>query len=364
MIVDGNLSSFEVVSAIGCMAIVPLILTIPTFVCEYFGTSTLLQVVYMSIVMIIYLWGYLKLYSKFKDKDIIDIAEFAGGTPLKYFMMLILILYFLAISIFTLSEFNENIRNILFADAPPAYISLLFMIAVFLGALFGIKGLFHASAIVAPIIVIGFLAMFFGLADNIDFLNFTPIFGNGIKKLFLSGATRFGRYESLIVLSLIAPNIKKLNKTASKAFGLASFFIFITFFLLLGIIPYPSVTENYFPLYEISRLISYGRFIQRVESVFTLIWLVATFLYLTISVLFIVNILKKVFKIEYYKRLIPSVLSIILAVSLMFSSYIDIIKIRNVLFLYITPVFLFLIPFLILVSANAKEAKRRKNETM
>lgn len=362
LIVDGILSSWEAISALGCIAVIPLILTVPTFVCEDFGTGTLIQVLYMTIIMALYLFVYFKLYSKFKNKDIIDISEFVGGKTLKYMITLLIIVYFFSISIFTLSEFNENIRNILFTDAPASYISLLFIAAAFFGALFGIKGLFRVSAVVTPIIAIGFLAMLFSLFDNIDWLNFTPIFGNGIGKIFLNGATRFGRYESLIVFSLIAPNLKNLNKTVGKAFALISFFIIISFFLLLGIIPYPTVTENYFPLYEITRLISYGRFIQRVESIFVLIWLVATFIYLTTAVLFIVNILKKVFKIEYCKRLIPSVLIIILCVSLMLSSYIEIIKIRNIVFLYLTPIFLFLCPLVILIIANIKERKMRKNE--
>lgn len=364
MIVNGTLSTWEAVSALGCIAVIPLILTVPTFVCEEFGTSTLLQVTYMSLIMGIYLLIYFKLYSKFKDKDIFDISESVGGKALKYIMVAIIIGYLFSVSIFTLSELNENMRNILFTDAPSAYISLLFIVAVFFGALFGIKGLFRVSGIVAPIITVGFFAMLFALLDNIDLLNFTPVFGNGISKIFLNGATRFGRYESFIIFSLIAPNLKKLNSTVGKAFALISFFIFIAFFLLLGIIPYPTVTENYFPLYEISRLISYGRFIQRLESIFILIWLVATFIYLTTAVLFIVNILKKEFNLEHYTRLIPSVLMIVLSVSLILSSYIEIVRIRNLLFLYLTPVLLFLFPLVIMIIANIKERKKIKNETI
>lgn len=364
MIVNGTLSSWQAISTLGCVSIIPLILTLPTFACEEFGTGTFLQVVYMTIIMGLFLLLYFKLYSKFKDKDIIDISEMVGGNFLKYVIALLIIGYLFSVSIFTLSEFNENMRNILFSDAPPAYISLLFIIAVFLGALLGIKGVFRVSALVTPIIILGFVAMLLSLLDNIDIMNFTPVFGNGIEKIFLNGATRFGRYESLAVFSLIAPNLKNLNKTIGKTFGLVSFFIIISFFLLLGIIPYPTVTENYFPLYEITRLISYGRFIQRVESIFVLIWLVATFIYLTIAVLFIVNILKKVFNIEYYKRLISPVLIIILSISLMLSSYIQVINMRNILFIYITPFLLFIFPLAILIVANVKEKKGRKNENV
>ena len=44
LIVDGILSSWEAISALGCIAVIPLILTVPTFVGEDVGTGTLIQV--------------------------------------------------------------------------------------------------------------------------------------------------------------------------------------------------------------------------------------------------------------------------------------------------------------------------------
>ena len=155
--------------------------------------------------------------------------------------------------------------------------------------------------------------MFISLLGNIDLTNFTPIFGNGIDKVFLDGTIRFSRYESFALLFLVAPNIKNYGKTIFKSYLMVTFLILISFFLLFGILPFPSVTENYFPLFEISRLVSYGRFIQRVESIFILIWLVATFIYLSIGVTFTANIIKKLFNIKYYKRIIPSVSIIVLS---------------------------------------------------
>ena len=55
---------------------------------------------------------------------------------------------------------------------------------------------------------------------------------------------------------------------------------------------------------------------------------------------------------------------IILSVSLIFSSYIEIVRIRNLLFLYLTPILLFLFPLVIMIIANVKERKKIKNETI
>ena len=70
MIVNGTLSSWQAISTLGCVSIIPLILTLPTFACEEFGTGTFLQVVYMTIIMGLFLLLYFKLYSKFNHRYI------------------------------------------------------------------------------------------------------------------------------------------------------------------------------------------------------------------------------------------------------------------------------------------------------
>lgn len=313
MIFEGTIGSWQCIATLSTVTLIPLLLTLPTFSAEVFGTASFLHAVYISIVTGLLFLLLFKMYSKYKDKDILDISEAVGGKFLKYSTGALAIFYLLGIGIITLSEFNENIRNILFSEAPAEYISTLFMVAVFLGSIIGLKGIIRSSSIIAPLIIIGLISMFISLLGNIDLTNFTPIFGNGIDKVFLDGTIRFSRYESFALLFLVAPNIKNYGKTIFKSYLMVTFLILISFFLLFGILPFPSVTENYFPLFEISRLVSYGRFIQRVESIFILIWLVATFIYLSIGVTFTANIIKKLFNIKYYKRIIPSVSIIVLS---------------------------------------------------
>ncbi len=161
----------------------------------------------------------------------------------------------------------------------------------------------------------------------------------------------------------VSPNIKNLGKTVAKSFLLSTAIILLSLFLLFGIIPYPSITEHYFPMYELSRLISYGRFIQRVDSIFMLIWLLATFIYLSVAVTFAIHIMKKLFNITYFKRLIPSMAILIMSISLLLSSYITILEIKKILLKYVVPIGLFLYPFIILIIATIKQRWRKNEET-
>lgn len=360
MIFNGLLENFECIATLGCMTIIPIILTLPTFSAHYFGTASFLYAIYSSFVAGLLFWGVFKLFTKYKNKDILDIAEIAGGRTLKIFSGLLISLYLIIAAIITLSEFNENVRNILFDEAPSIYISLLFMITVLIGSLIGLKGIFRASTILAPFMIIGFIGMFFALIPSIDLTNFTPLFGNGISDLFIGGAYKISGYESLALLFLIAPNIKNFNKTARNSFFMIAFFLLSAFFLIFGVMSYPSLADNYLPFFELTKLISYGRFIQRVESIFVLLWLIATFIYLTIDISFSVLILKKIFNIKKSKKIIIIACITVLLLSRVLSSYIDILKFREILSIYISPLLIIAYPLAILLLANFKKSRHNK----
>lgn len=171
--------------------------------------------------------------------------------------------------------------------------------------LVGVRGIFRASTIIAPVIILGIIFIFFSLYGDIDITNFLPIFGNDIKEFFIPGSFRLEMFESIFLILLIAPQIKNIKKATIGSFLLISSSTLIIAILLFGIFPYPSSLENYFPLFELNRLISFGRFVQRVESVYILIWLIAMYIYISLGTSYTVQSFSKLFNLKYTNRIIP-----------------------------------------------------------
>ncbi len=355
MIFKEKFGSFECIATMCCLTFMPIILSLPRFSALEFGTGSFFQSIYMSIIALIFFLILYKLYKKFKNQDILDVSEFAGGKALKYITGVLIIFYVFSSALVTLSEYNEEIRNVLFLEAPSAFITIMFGITILLASFIGIKGIFRASTIIAPLIIIGLITILLSLHSNIDLTNFFPILGNDISSTFIKGGLSFGRYESLALLLLIVPNIKELGKTSLKAFLVVTFLIILSFFLIFGIIQYPSITENNLPLFEISRLISYGRFIERVESIIVLLSLINVCIYLSLGITLIANVIKKLFTIKYFKRIIPSLVVLLMSSNMLLSSYIDVLKFRRYLTVYIAPSLLFFYPLLLLLIANVKK---------
>lgn len=300
-----------------------------------------------------------KLFFKFSNKDFFEISEYAGGKILKGISYFLVAVYLITSVVVVLSEFNENIRNILFKNAPSEYINLLFIFGMFIGLLCGFKGIFRTSIIIAPIILFTLFYMFFSLLGDIDITNYTPIFGNDAYDFFIKGIFRIEIFEGMFLILLMGGHLTNIKKATIGSFILVAIIVLLISALLFGIIAYPIAMENYFPFFELSRLISFGRFIQRVESLYTLIWLLAVYLYITLDTSFVVQIFSKAFNIKYPKRIIPLFCIIILGITLLLKSYIVVLSIRR---FFINFVFPFLAYFYSLVVIIIATIKRRKNE--
>lgn len=309
---NAKISSLECIATLGCVAVIPSILTGPTFTIQSFGTGSLTHVIYMILIGILLFSLLFGLFFKFNGKDIIDISEYAGGKFLKYFTGISIILYLMLTIILALSEFTENIRNIIFQNAPTEYFYLLFFVGMIISVWIGIRGIFRASTIIAPLIILGIIFIFFSLYGDIDITNYTPIFGNSIQSFFIPGSFRLEMFESIFLILLLGPQVKNIKKATIGSFLLISTLTLIIAILLFGIFPYPTSLENYFPLFELNRLISFGRFVQRLESIYILIWLIAIYIYISLGTSYTVQTFSKLFNLKYIKRFIPIFCTLVL----------------------------------------------------
>lgn len=358
-----KISVWECIATIGSVNIIPLVLTIPTLTAQTFGTGSMFHTIYAIIVATISMGILFKLFFNFPGKDLFEISEYAGGKFLKYLTYFIVVAYLIASTVIVLSEFNENIRNILFKNAPSEYIYLLFIIGMLFGTFLGIKSIFRAGLIVGPIILASLLFMFFSLFGNIDATNYTPIFGNGFHEFFIEGGFRIEFFEGMFLILLMGKELSNIKKSSIGSFVLITITVLIVSILLFGIIPYPTTPENYFPFFELSRFINFGRFIQRVESLYTLIWLLAVYIYISITTSFIVKIISKSFNLKYPKRIIPLICMLILGIALMLKSYITLLAIRKFFISYVIPIATFLYSLTIIIFANIKRRRLENAKT-
>ena len=182
-----KLSTWEIVCTLSLITLTPILISFPQYSSKEFGNALDLHSIYLSIVVFIFYLIVLKLYKPFEGKDIMDIVEYVGGNVLKIIMSIAVILYTLTMMVFTMQEFGEDIKDVMFNHSTNAEINILFSIGMAFLCAFGIRGVFRLGTYLFPAIVISFILMFYSLSSKIDLINLTPILGTGAYTVFVKG---------------------------------------------------------------------------------------------------------------------------------------------------------------------------------
>jgi spore germination protein (amino acid permease) len=248
--------------------------------------------------------------------------------------------------------------------SPISFIMLFFIVGMVVGAYFGLEAIARYGVIATPLIIAGYLIIIIGVSQYYDFTNLLPILGNGIDAIFIKGSIRISSFSAIIIVFLVPPFIKthknfKIVGYSSIAIGAVLLISSSLVYLLVE--PYPQASEDILPIYQLARLINYGRFFQRIESLFVLIWASSAFIYLSMGFFFLVYLFKKTFKLEFYKPIILPFAILIFSAGLLPESVMNASELENSLFRKYAWTVTFLMTIILLIVGRTKRCIKYLN---
>ncbi|MCI8396729.1 MAG: GerAB/ArcD/ProY family transporter [Clostridia bacterium] len=293
-------------------------------------------------------------------KDLIDICEYAGGNFLKRVFGIACCIYFLTISAFIIRIFAESLVLIYFPDIHIEFVILVFIAITAITNLFGFKSISRVTLITLPIILISMVIIFISSASNFVPQRALPLLGYGAYDTFVSGLGNIFAFSSMIIAPFLMPFIGT-GKNLRKAGGLSIVVYFV--YLLLGIVSLlfliPSITNinNTLSIYILSRRANFGTFIQRIDAVFILIWIMSIFNYLAITMHFSLVTFKKITNIKHESGMIFCFAGILYIISLIPQSISDVNFFDGTIYKYSSIMFVFFVTVFILLWAYIKKRK-------
>lgn len=339
-----------------------LILGFPSIMSNSVGSAGWILSIYVSILALCLFLIISKLYSAFEGKDLLDISEFAGGNIARIIVGLIVVIDSVLIISVKLREYTEHIKIISFTQSPVSFIMLFFALGMIISVHFGIEPLVRSTTIVLPIVAIGVVIVVADSVKNFELSNIMPILGTGPYDIFVGGLPRLSIFSEIISLFFIPPfmggykNIKKIGVLVITISGIV---LTVGVLAYLLVFPYPVSSNNVLAFFELSRVLEYGRFFQRIESVFLLTWSLAGLLYLSSGLYFVIYVFSKTFKLKYYRPLIIPFTLIIFSLSLIPESLMEIMYLDNKVIRYYAWIVAFGLPFVLLSIARLVKRKRR-----
>lgn len=360
-----KIGNIEAIFLIVTIMINHIILNLPKSLLNTTGSSSLLNIVFVTLIALCIVYLISKILKYFPSMDILDISEFLGGKILKYIIGILFMIYFLFSTSIFLRSFCESVKIIYFPRTPVILLILLFIIGMILCNRLGIHSIIRANLIFIPVVLFTIIFIFFANLDNFTVQRMFPLFGNGISSTFFSGISNLFAFGGISLLYFIPPSLKdskEFKKIAITSVLLSGIWLLFSIATLLFIFPSIITTNEILPLYLASRFIEFGRFFQRLDAVFLLVWIISVMSYLSILLTFIVSIFRKVTTFQYPYIIIYGSALIIFLLSLIPQNYAQIYFLETTIYQYFVLIVNFIISLAILLLAALKHHRQNKRK--
>lgn len=323
-------------------------------------SSTLLNIIYTTAIVLFIILLFYKLIKKFPGLDLLDISQFLGGNIFKNIVGSLFIFYFITSSSIMLRNFCEGLVVVYYPLTSYIIIIAMFIVSLALVNRLGFNSTINTSAIIFPLVLISIILLFFGNINNFSFRRIYPILGDGWYNTFVLGLKNIGAFGGICYLYFLPPMLKepeKLKKIAVISVIATGFFILICVAILLFMFSLFINADEIMPLFTAARYIEFGSFFQRFESIFLLIWIISFCCYLSITCKFSTHIFAKMFNLSNMRPLLNIFSILIFGVALLPKNYATSIFLETGVYRYLRIAIGFILGMMVLLLANLKKKK-------
>jgi spore germination protein KB len=284
------------------------ILNIPTMIAVLAKQDSWIAAIIALAAASLILPLYIQLGNRFSHESFSWYTEEVFG---KWLGKLIALLFFVSFpfltAILSLRNIGDFITTQIMPETPIQAIHILFALVIIMGARLGIETLARAAEVFFPIVIIVFLIFSLLISPQINFDNIKPMLENGIQPA-LKGSLIFIAYpllEPIILISLF-PFIKSTERNGMALFtgiiiggGLLAIVASLSI-LVLG----TSTATNIYSGYLLASKINIAHFLERIEGMTALIWVVTLFVRISLLVHITVVGIAQTLNLKEYRFLV------------------------------------------------------------
>lgn len=214
------------------------------------------------------------LIRKYPEDNIFEIARRLTGKYLGAGLGLLIFMFFLVDSAILIRQFAESFILSILPRTPISVITIIFLLLLMYATLLGIETISRVAWFFGPYLLLALITIVI-LAKPKDLQQLLPILGSGPLPVFKQAVLHISSFSEIILLGVLAPLIRKKD----KIYGVGFWGLLISSAILAGITTNIIITFNYvsashlaFPVFQLTRIVTLGKFIQRTESVFVFLW--------------------------------------------------------------------------------------------
>lgn len=240
----------------------------------------------------------------------------------KWGARLIMLVYssiFFSQAAFLMRQFAENTLLTSLPNAEFSFVIVVYALAAGLLVYAGIEAIARSSYLLLPFIIGSMIAILLLLSPLYNIYYLTPWQGNGLGRILQYGLLTAGVNLGALVPVILATafqNFRTLNLCA--IFGLGSSLILKGLFCVVYLMVFGVAfgQEKTLPFFEAARLVYLSRYIQRIEAIFILLWVIVGIISIAISVYIGLYLIVRLLDLPTMSPLVPVVLLILIELAM------------------------------------------------
>lgn len=360
MIREGHFGSSEAFSLITIVLITKIFYASPLAIINQLGTAawygTLVScTTALSVFTLVYF-----LMKRFPGQDLYQIFEIVTGKVVGKTLILIFAFYLLYKTGVNIAEFLAILKVYGLPFTPPSFLIAAFLLVVIAMAYVGLEGIARVANLFFPMVMGGLVLILLLSIPNYDFNFLKPYLGYGLRETIITGMIRASAYDEIIFLAIIINSIHGLKKF--KKVGLSSLILTGLVFstclaCILAAFQFTVGSEHLSGMFQLSRVIYLTRFLQRVEAIFLIIWVVTSVVMVSFIFYITLSSYCRAFNISNHRPLILPFAFLTFLVAMFPDNIAEVLEIHVKVLREFSSLILFSIPVMVLVIALIRGKK-------
>jgi spore germination protein KB len=360
MLEKGKINAGEFLILVIAYTIGSTILITPAFLAHLAKQDAWIAYAITVLISLSFIFIYNQLASLYPSMTYVEVNEKIFGKWLGKISALLYLLYFYYLSYGSIRVIGDFFTTEVLVDTPIQMIMIFFLLTSLIGVRLGLEVISRTLLIFFPWIVVLLFLLFLFLIPEIKLVNIQPILGEGIKPIIRGAYHNLGLpFLEFPIFLMITPYVTdkvKMKKAFYQGTLIGGFVLIIVVTLSILVLGSDLTARQTYPSYMLAKKISIGNFIQRIEVIVAIIWMVTIYFKLTICYYGLSLGLAQLLGLKNYQILLFPLAFLIITLSIY--SYPNIVYFQNFVAKTFTPWSLticFFLPLLLLVVGKIRK---------
>ncbi|MDI6905910.1 MAG: GerAB/ArcD/ProY family transporter [Thermoanaerobacterales bacterium] len=282
------------------------------------GTTAawLLPVLHTLVALVIFLalaW----VLDHFPGRTIIEAGEALLGPYVNMAVSVLFLMIILLLTGLNLRQFSEWLLTGFLPDTPIGVVVFFYVAAIVVVVYLGFDTIARVARVYSLFLGLGLALLFAMTTPYWSIQNIMPLGGSGPGRLLSGGLVTSGVVAEIFLLFFLTPFIPRgaLRTIGFWSIGLAGCVLTLGVLIVSLCFPYPVTSELSLPVFELSRLVLLGRFLQRAEALFLPMWVMMALVQLAVALWAVTAVLSRSLRLPCSKVFILPAAVLVTAVS-------------------------------------------------